>query len=79
MHFCLDPDERLCDGVRQRHHVLQGEERHPCRGQRGRLQRVRQAAGRHHPEECAGHHDTGGDPLPQGKHCEGDEGLMFIS
>ena len=46
----LDPDQGLRDGVCQRHHVLQGEGRHLRRGQRGRLQRVRSAAGRHHPE-----------------------------
>ena len=55
----LDPDQGLGDGVRQRHHVLQGEERRPRRGQRGRLQRVLEAAGRHHPEECAGDNDAG--------------------
>ena len=29
----LDPDQGLCDGVCQRHHVLQGGQRHPRRGQ----------------------------------------------
>ena len=39
----VDPDQGLCDGVCQRHHVLQGGQRHPRRGQCGRLQRLRQA------------------------------------
>ena len=39
----LDPDQGLRDGVCQRHHVLQGGQRHPRRSQRGRLQRVGQA------------------------------------
>ena len=29
----LDTDQGLGDGVRERHHVLQGEGRHLCRGQ----------------------------------------------
>ena len=70
----LDPDQGLCDCVRQRHHVLQGEERHSRRGQRGRLWGFCQAAGRHHPEECAGNYDTGGDSVNQGKNCNRNEG-----
>ena len=31
----LDPNKGLCDGLCQRHHVLQGEGRHPGCGQRG--------------------------------------------
>ena len=58
-HHTLDPHQRLGDGVRQRHHVLQGGQRHARRLQRGRLQRVRQAVGGHHPEECAGYNDSG--------------------
>ena len=53
-----DPDQGQRDGVRQRDHVLQGEERHSRRGQRGRLRRVCEAAGRHHAEERAGNHDS---------------------
>ena len=45
----LDPDQGLCDCVRQRHHVLQGEERHSRRGQRGRLWGFCEAAGRNNP------------------------------
>ena len=63
MRFILDPDQGLCDGVCQRHHVLQGEERHPRRGQRGRLRRLCQALGRHHPEECVGNNDPGGNSV----------------
>ena len=55
-----DPDQGLCDGICQRHHVLQGQGRHPGRGQCGRLQRLRQATGRHHPEECAWHQEPWG-------------------
>ena len=47
-----DPDQGQRDGVRERHHVLQGEGRHLSRGQRGRLQRLRSAAGRHHAQVC---------------------------
>ena len=73
-----DPDQRLSDCLCQWNHVLQGEERHPRRGQRGRLQRVRQAVGRHHPEERAGDNDSGRDIVSPRKHCQGDEGLMII-
>ena len=55
---CTDPDQGQRDGVCDRHHVLQGEERYPRRGQRGRLRRVGAAAGRHHAEERAGNHDS---------------------
>ena len=48
----LDPDQGLRDGVCQRHHVLQGEGRHLRRGQRGRLQRVSSATGRHDAQVC---------------------------
>ena len=48
--FHLDPDQGLSYGVCERHHVLQGEGRYIRRGQRGRLQRVGSAVGRHHPE-----------------------------
>ena len=47
---CSDTDQGLGDGVCQCHHVLQGEGRHLRRGQRGRLQRVRTAAGSHHSQ-----------------------------
>ena len=53
----LDPDQGLCDCVCQRDHVLQGEGCHPGRGKCGRLRRLRQAAGRHHPEEYSGNKD----------------------
>ena len=69
-----DPDQGQRDSVRERDHVLQGEERHPRRGQRGRLRRVCAAAGRHHAEERAGDHDAGGDLVSQGEHRQGDEG-----
>ena len=49
--FVADPDQGQRDGVCERHHVLQGGQRHPRRGQRGRLQRLRQTSSRHHPEE----------------------------
>ena len=59
-HFIIaDPDQGQRDGVCERHHVLQGEERHSRRGQRGRLRRLGEAAGRHHAEERAGNHDSG--------------------
>ena len=56
-----DPDQGQRDSVRQRHHVLQGGQCYPRRGKRGRLQRVLQAAGRHHSEECPGYDDPGRD------------------
>ena len=70
-----DLNKRLGYCIRQRDHVLQGEERHPRRGQRGRLRRVCAAAGRHHAEERAGDHDAGGDLVSQGEHRQGDEGI----
>ena len=73
-----DPDQGQRDGVRQRDHVLQGEERNPRRGQRGRLRRVCAAAGRHHAEERAGDHDAGGDLVSQGEHRQGDEGVKVV-
>ena len=73
---CTDPDQGQRDGVCERHHVLQGEERHPRRGQRGRLQRLCPAAGRHHAEERAGDHDSWGHSLQQRGHCQGDEGHL---
>ena len=63
MRFILDPDQGLSDGLCQRHHVLQGEERHPRRGQRGRLWGLSQAVGCHHPEECVGNNDPGGNSV----------------
>ena len=72
-----DPDQGQRDSVRERDHVLQGEERHPRRGQRGRLRRVCAAAGRHHAEERAGNHDAGGDLVSQGEHRQGDEGIYY--
>ena len=74
----LDPDQGQRDSVRQRHHVLQGGQRHPRRGQRGRLQRVRQAVGCHHSEECAGNSDSGRYSLPERSNCSGDEGDLII-
>ena len=56
---CTDPDQGQRDGVCERHHVLQGEGRHPRRGQRGRLRELGQAAGGHHAEEHPGHQDSG--------------------
>ena len=70
----LDFDQGLCDRVCQWDHVLQGEECDPRRGQCGRLWRFCAAIGCHYTEECVGHHDPGGDPLPQGEHRKGDEG-----
>ena len=55
-----DPDQGQRDGFCERHHVLQGGQRHPRRVQRGRLQRLCPAAGRHHAEERAGDHELGG-------------------
>ena len=52
MLLCSDPDEGQRDGVCERHHVLQGEGRHPRRLQGGRLRRQLQAPLRHHAEEC---------------------------
>ena len=69
----LDSHERLGDSVRQRHHVLQGEERHPRRGQRGRLQRVRQTVGRHNPEECSRNSDIGRNSISKGINSKGYE------
>ena len=78
MFVIADPDQGQRDGVCERHHVLQGEERHPRRGQRGRLQRLCPAAGRHHAEERAGNHDAGGDLVSQGEHRQGDEGVKVV-
>ena len=78
MFVIADPDQGQRDGVCERHHVLQGEERHSRRGQRGRLRRVCEAAGRHHAEERAGNHDAGGDPVSQGEHRQGDEGVKVV-
>ena len=44
------------------------------RDQRGRLQRVRQAVGRHHPEERPGHQEPGRHSLSERIHCTGNEG-----
>ena len=73
-----DPDEGQRDGVCERHHVLQGEERHPRRGQRGRLQRLRPAAGRHHAEERAGDHDSRRHSVQAGVYCAGNEGMFKL-
>ena len=43
-----DLDQRQRDGVRERHHVLQGEGRHPGRLQCGRLQRLLETPSGHH-------------------------------
>ena len=72
----LDPDQGQRDGFRERHHVLQGGQRHPRRGQRGRLQRVRQAAGRHHSEERPGYDESWRDFISEGIHCARDEGKI---
>ena len=69
-----DPHQGQRHGVRQRHHVVQSQGRHQRHCQRGRLQRVCQAAGRHHPEERPGHQEPGRDPLGERVHIKSDAG-----
>ena len=68
--FVADPDQGQRDGVCERHHVLQGEGCDLCRGQRGRLQRVLAAAGRHHAEERAGNQEPRGHSVRARDYCE---------
>ena len=51
-----------------------GEGSDKRRDQRGRLQRVRPSAGRHHPEERPRHQEPRRYPLREGVHCSGDAG-----
>ena len=71
--YPTDPDQGLSDSVRQRHHVLQGGQCHARRLQRGRLQRVRQAAGCHHPEECPRYSDIRRNFISKGINSKGYE------
>ena len=73
-----DPDQGQCDGVCERHHVLPGGQPHPRRGQRGRLQRLCPAAGRHHAEERAGDHDSRRYSVQAGVYCAGNEGMFKL-
>ena len=57
----------------------QGEGPHPSRYQRGRLQRVRPSAGRHHPEERAGHQEPRRHSLGERVHRSGDAGLVVAT
>ena len=68
MFVWTDPDQGLRDGVRQRHHVLQGGRRYEGCSERGRLQRVREAAGSHNAEERAGDEEPRGHPLRERVH-----------
>ena len=68
----------IFSSIREWDHVLQGEERNTRRGQRGRLQRVRQTASRDHPEERPGHDDSGRNIISQREYRQGDEGLIYF-
>ena len=72
-----DPDQGQRDGVCERHYVLQGEERNPRRGQRGRLQRLCPAAGRHHAEERARNPQPRRHSLRQRVHRTRDAGAIM--
>ena len=72
--FVTDPDQGQRDGVCERHHVLQGGQRHPRCVQCGRLQRLRPAAGRHHAEECVGNPHVRRDSLTKRVNRKGNEG-----
>ena len=62
-YILADSHQGQRDGLRERHHVLQGEGQQQGRGQCGRLLHVYTLAGSNHIEEHPGDKKPGGDPV----------------